>query len=92
MTTNNSTIASVLERAAPSTDQLRAWLRSADDAYERAVRTAGTLAERLDTYETIRADLVAERDALRMLLRKHAPQVTDGDVALATAAARRART
>ena len=54
--------------ASVTPDMLRGWLRSSDDAYARAVRTAGTLQERLDQYEIIRARLVAERDELRALL------------------------
>lgn len=53
---------------APSEELLRTWLRSSDDAYERAVRTAVGLRERVEFYEGLRVRLVAERDALRALL------------------------
>lgn len=49
-------------------DLLRHWLRTSDDAQERAVRTATRLRERVEFYEELRERLVAERDALRALL------------------------
>jgi succinate dehydrogenase/fumarate reductase flavoprotein subunit len=48
----------------PSPEQYRAWLRSSDDAYERAVRTATTLRERLEEMERVRERLVSQRDAI----------------------------
>lgn len=48
----------------PTAEQYQGWLRSGDDAYERAVRTAAMLRTRLEEMEQIRARLVADRDAL----------------------------